>query len=189
MRQNTTILFLILFCNVYGQKWHLNKIDKNSKFSYEYWFQFENADDNNSYSIKKVEGKPQSIIQLTDNKENNINFATIEIKNLKNDSISKIVTDFDGLGKLQLEPGKYNMEISAVNYDKFSVEFSIVENIYLELNIKLGLAPELTIYQINSKTELSEAEILKIMKCVNENRQNFYKNCSEQNKFYISMQI
>ncbi len=189
MKQTISILFLLLFCNVYGQKWNLNRIDEKSKFKYEYWFQFENADDSSSYSLKKIEGKSISTIRLTDNKANIINFATIEIKNLRNDSLSKIVTDFDGLGKLQLEPGKYGMEISAMNYDKFTVDFSILENIFFELNIKLGLAPELTIYQLNSKTELNETEILTIMKCVNENRQNFYRNCSERNKFYVSMQI
>ena len=190
MRQITTIiLFILLFQDAFGQKWHLNRIDEKSKFKYEYWFQFENADDISSYSLKKIEGKSTSTIRLTDNKGNIINFATFEIKDLRNDSLSKIVTDYDGLGKLQLEPGKYSMEISAMNYDKFTVDFSIVENIFFELNIKLGLAPELTIYQINSKTKLNEAEILTIMKCVNENRQNYFKNCSEQSKFYVSMQI
>lgn len=167
----------------------MNRIDENSKFKYEYWFQFENADDSTLYSFKKIEEKSISKIRITDNKGNIINFATIEIKNLRNDSLSKIVTDFDGIGKLQLEPGKYSMEISAMNYDKCTFDFNIVKNIFFELNIKLGLAPELKIYQINSKTELNEAEILTIMKCVNENRQNYYKNCSEQNKFYVSMQI
>ena len=190
MRQITTIiLFILLFQNAFGQKWHLNRIDEKSKFKYEYWFQFENADDISSYSLKKIEGKSTSTIRLTDNKGNIINFATFEIKDLRNDCLSKIVTDYDGLGKLQLEPGKYSMEISAMNYDKFTVDFNIVENIFFELNIKLGLAPELTIYQINSKTELNEAEILTIMKCVYENRQNYFKNCSEQSKFYVSMQI
>lgn len=189
MKQTISILFLLLFCNVYGQKWHLNRIDEKSKFKYEYWFQFENADDSSSYSFKKIEGKSISTIRLADNKGNTINVATIEIKNLRNDSLSKIVTDFDGLGQLQLEPGKYSMEISAMNYDKLTVDFNILENIFFELNIKLGLAPELTIYQINSKAELNETEILTIMKCVNENKQRFYRNCSEKDKFYVSMHI
>ena len=68
-------------------------------------------------------------------------------------------------------------------------DFDIEENFYFEHNIKLGLAPEVDFYQINSKIELNEAEIFRIMKCVDENRQNFSKNCSEQNKFYVLMQI
>jgi hypothetical protein len=187
MKQTISIFFLLLFCNVYGQKLLSNHIDEKSKFKYQYWFKFENTEDISSYNLKKIESI--STIRLTDNKGNIINFPTIEIKDLRNDSLSKIVTDFDGLGKLQLKPGKYSMEISAINYDKFTVDFSIIENNFFELNIKLGLAPELTVYQINSKTELNETEILTIMKCVNENRQNFYRKCSESNKFYVSMQI
>ena len=190
MRQITTIvLFILLFQNAFGQKWHLNRIDEKSKFKYEYWFQFENADDISSHSLKKIEGKSTSTIRLTDNRGKIINFATIEIKNLNNDSLSKIVTTLDGVAKLQLKSGKYRMEISALSYDKFSFDFDIEENIYFEHNIKLGLAPEVDFYQINSKIELNEAEIFRIMKCVDENRQNFSKNCSEQNKFYVLMQI
>jgi hypothetical protein len=76
-----------------------------------------------------------------------------------------------------------------LNYDNCTFEFNILENIFFELNIKLGWATELDIYQINSKFELNETEILRIMKCVNENRLNYNKICSENNKFYISLQI
>ena len=189
MKQTTTLLFLLIFSTIYGQKWHLNRIDKSSKFKYEYWFQFENSDDSSTYSFKKFEGNSISTIQLTDNKGDTIIFAPIKIKNLDNDSIVKILTDINGIGKLQLKPGKYTMLIPAVNYDTFSFDFSIIENEFFKLNVKLGLAPELEVYQINSKTQLIEIEILTIQKCVKENRQDFYKNCSDQKKFYISMHI
>jgi hypothetical protein len=189
MRQTTTILFLLLFCNVYGQKWHLNRIDKISKFKYEYWFQFENADDSSSYNFKKTDGKSLSTIQLTDNKGDMVVFATIKIKDLENDTSFIIVTDFDGLGKIQLKPSKYNMEITALNYDKFIFDFSVFENENFNLKVKLGLGPESDVYQINSKVELKEKEILTIINCVKENRQDYYKKCLDQKRYYVMMHI
>jgi hypothetical protein len=138
MRQISTILFLLLYYNVHGQKWHLNRIDENSTFKYEYLFQFENLKDTTTYIFKKIKEKSLSSIHITDNKGNIINFATIKIKNIRNDSISRIVTDYDGVGKLNLEAGKYRIEISALNYDNCTFEFNILENIFFELNIKLG---------------------------------------------------
>lgn len=179
----------MLFCNVYGQKWHLNRVDKSSKFKYEYWFHFENEDDSSSYIFKKNKGKSISKIQLTDNKGDSIDFAFICIKDFGNDTTYKILTDFDGLGQLKLMPGRYSMEILAVNYDKFSLDFSILENEFFDLNVKLGLASELEIYQINSKTVLNEGEILEVMKCVKENRKDYYKKCSDNKKFYVKMHI
>lgn len=167
----------------------MNRIDKSSKFKYEYWFQFENEGDSSSYSFKKNAGKSISTIQITDNSGDTVIFATMRIKDLDNDTSFIIITDFNGLGKLMLKPGKYSLEISAPNYDKFTFDFMIEEDEFFNLNVKLGLAPELTVYQINSKTELNEGEILTIMKCVKENRQEFYKNCSDQKKYYVTMHI
>jgi hypothetical protein len=189
VRQTTTILFLLLFCNVYGQKWHLNRIDKSTKFKYEYWFQFDNIDDTSSYNFEKSAGHLKSTIQLTDHKGNTVLFATIRIKGLGNNDLFNIISDFDGLGIVKLRHGKYRIEISAVNYDKFSFDFTISEGEYFDLNIKLGLAPELTVYQINSKNELSEREIQAIINCVRVNRQDFYKICLDKGRYKISMHI
>ncbi len=189
MRQTTTILLLLLFCNVYGQKWHLNRIDKSAKFKFEYWFQFDNIDDTSSYNFKKNVGHLKSTIQLKDNKGDTVIFATIRIKGLDNDTLLNIISDLDGLGIVKLRPGKYRIEISAMNYDKLSFDFIISEGEYFDLNIKLGLAPELTVYQINSKNELTEQEIQAIINCVKVNRQDFYKICSDKDRYQIVMHI
>lgn len=104
MNQKITILFLLLFCNVYGQKWHLNRINKSKKFKYEYWFQFDNIEDTSSYHIEKKVGQQNSTIQLTDNNGDTVIFATIRIKDLDNDTSFIINPDFYGLGKLMLKP-------------------------------------------------------------------------------------
>ena len=189
MRQTTTILFLLFFCNVYGQKWHLNRIDRSAKFKFEYWFQFDNIDDTSTYNFEKTEGQSKSTIQLTDNEGDTVLFETIRIKGLNNDTILNIISDIDGLGIVNLRPGKYQIEISAINYDKFSFDFTISEGEYFDLKIKLGLGPELEVYQINSRTELKVQEIISIMNCVKENRQYYYKKCSDNKRYYITKQI
>ncbi|MFI0427516.1 MAG: carboxypeptidase-like regulatory domain-containing protein [Flavobacterium sp.] len=189
MKQKTTILFLLLICNVYGQKWHLNRIDKNSKYKYEYWFQFQNLEDSCTFNEEKILGKLKSTIQLTDNKNKFVSLANITIKNLESGYITNLTTDLNGLGEVSLKPGKYKVFISAINYDEFTFDFKISENEAINLKVQLGLAPELDVYQINSKTELKEVDIFEIMKCVKENKQNFYENCSQREKFYITMQI
>jgi hypothetical protein len=189
VKQTAIILFLLLACNVYGQKWHLNKIDKGAKFKYEYWFQFDNIEDTSSYNFEKKLGQLKSTIQLTDNKGDTVAFATIKIKGLDNDTLLNILSDLDGLGIVKLRPGKYRIEISAMNYDKYSFDFTISEGEYFDLNIKLGLAPELTFYQINSKNELTEQEIQTIIYCVKINRQDFYKKCSDKDRYKIVMHL
>lgn len=81
------------------------------------------------------------------------------------------------------------MEISEFNYDEFTLELILEEDELFNLNVKLGLAPELEVYQINSKTKLSEEEILSIMKCVKRNRREFNQNCSDQKKYYVTMHL
>jgi hypothetical protein len=166
VKPSITILFLLIFCNSYGQKWHLNRINESSKFKYEYWFQFENEDDTSSYIINNSKVNNISTIQVTDNKGNKVSFATITIKEVNNDSVFMMVTDVYGLGQISLKKGKYTILVSAVTFDTYKFDLSINENAFFGLNIKLGLGPELTVYQINSKTELTEADILTIIKCV-----------------------
>ncbi|MEO8516685.1 MAG: carboxypeptidase-like regulatory domain-containing protein [Flavobacterium sp.] len=190
MKQTITILFLLLFCNVYCQKWYLHSINAESDFKYEYWFQFENKDDNPSYNFEKTEGNSISTIKLTDNKGEAIIFARINIKNLDNGALTNLFTDSNGKDELILKSGRYNIEITAMNYDNLSFNFSISEHEIFKLNAKLGLSPQLTVYQINSKNELKEDEIIKIMNCVKVNGgRNFYERCSDNKRFYVSMQI
>ena len=51
--KNLLLLFsIILFPTLnYGQKWHLEKINSESVYKYEYWFSFQNEDDTNSFEI------------------------------------------------------------------------------------------------------------------------------------------
>lgn len=167
----------------------MNRVDKSSNFKYEYWFQFENVEDSSSYSFKKNYDKSISTIEITDNKGDTVVFATIRIKDLDNDTSIIILTNFDGLVKLNLKAGKYKIEITAINYDKFLCDLTVLENESFNLKVKLGLGPELKVYQINSKTKLSKQEILTIMNCVKDNRQDYYKKCINKEKYYVLMHI
>ncbi len=93
------------------------------------------------------------------------------------------------MGQIQLKPGNYSIAIIAMEYDRYSVKLSIKENEFFNLHIKLGLAPEPEVYQINSKEELKENEILSIMKCVKDNKRGFSEKCIDRHRYYLNMQI
>ncbi len=183
MKPTLTIFFLLLFCNVYCQEWFLNRIDTSTKFKYEYWFHYQNIDDSSSHKFEIVSGNQKSAIQLTNNKDDTVEFAIIVIKNLGNDTALSLYSDSNGMGQIQLKPGNYSITIIAIDYDRFSFNFSIKKNEFFNLHIKLGLAPELEVYQINSKEKLEEKEILSIMKCVKDNKRDFFEKCADARSY------
>jgi hypothetical protein len=188
VRQVTTILFLLFFSQVFGQKWHLDDIDKSKEFKYKYTFTFENAEDSSSFIFKKKDTKSISTIQITDNKGDTVVYATIKVNDLENDTSLIILTSTEGLVKLELKPSKYNLEITSIGYDKFIFNFDIFENESFNLKVQLGLGPELGIYAIHSKAILSEPEILAIVNCVKENREVKYTKCNDIKRYFIMTQ-
>ena len=189
MKLTILILSIIFSLQCFGQKWHLNNVDKSKDYPYEYWFQFENLDDTCSYKLTEKLGRGKSHIELYNNQGDTIAFAKIIIHNIETDSVINLISEFNGQSDILLKKGKYRIEISAMNYDKFTLEFEVKNEQHIELRIYLGLAPELTVYQIDSKFELTENEIYEIMKCVKRNRGQFYKNCSDAKKYRVMMQI
>lgn len=67
--------------------------------------------------------------------------------------------------------------------------FEIVSGEQLDLQIKLGLGPELDGYQIDATHILSEEEILDIIGCVKRNRGDFHEHCSQGEKIKVFMRI
>jgi len=139
--------------------------------------------------LNKKLGKQLSSVEFYDNQGNAITFVNVKFENVENDSTITLTPDLYGKTKTKLVKGKFRLEVSSTNYDKFELTFEINEEQYIELKIKLGLAPELTVYQIDSKIKLTEYEILEIMKCVKKNQLDFYESCSEKNKYLIMKQI
>jgi hypothetical protein len=189
MKQTIFILSILLSVQCFGQKWHLNNVDKNEDYPYEYWFQFENTEDTCSYQLTKKQGTQNSTIQLFNNYGDTLVFANVKVINLGNESETTQISDFNGNTELSLEDGKYRIEVRAMNYDNFNLEFEIENGRQVNLNIKLGLAPELEVYQIDSKKELKETKILEIIECVRINRNDFHKICSDLRKYRIMMHI
>lgn len=185
MKRILTFLLTFLCFEGYCQKWHLNQIDKKSKFKFEYWFQFENLDDTCSYKVEKINGHLKSTIRLTDKYNDTLIIALIRITDLDNDSVKSVV--IRGAVQAHIKPGNYRIEINATRYDKLVFALNISEGEYFNLTAKLGLAPELTVYQINSKNKLDEKEIFTIIQCVKANGRNFHK-CSTK-KYLVKMQI
>ena len=189
MKQTILILSILFSVQCFGQKWHLNNVDKNKEYPYEYWFQFKNVEDTCSHQLKKKSESKMSSIRIFDNQDVTVNFANIQVINIENDSETNLIPKFNGNTELRLENGKYRIEVRAMNYDNFNLEFGIENDKQIELNIKLGLAPELEVYQIDSRTELRETEILELIECVRINRDDYYKICSDLKKYRIMMHI
>ncbi|SFT43403.1 Carboxypeptidase regulatory-like domain-containing protein [Lishizhenia tianjinensis] len=189
MKLTFLILSILFTVQCFGQKWHLNKVDKNEDYPYEYWFQFENKEDTSSYQLTTKLNRENSTIRLIDNQGDTVIFANIKVINLAIESETNLTSDFNGNTQLRLENGKYRIEVKASNYAPFNLEFEIGNGQQIDLNIILGLAPELEVYQIDSKTELEETEILEIIKCVRINRDDFHKICSNLKKYRIMMHI
>lgn len=189
MKHTIFILSILISIQCFGQKWHLNNVNENEKFPYEYWFQFENIEDTCSYIQTKNLESENSVFKLLDNQGDIVKFANIKVINLDNDRETNLTSDYKGYSELLLENGKFRIEIRAINYDNFNLEFEIENTEQVELTIKLGLAPELEVYQIDSKKELTETEILEIIECVRINRDDFHKICSDFKKYRIMIHI
>lgn len=189
MKKTVLIISILLSVQSFAQKWHLNNVDEHEKYPYEYWFQFENTEDTCSYQLEKKSDKVNSTIRLVDNQGDTVVFANVKVINIANESETNLTSDINGNTELRLENGKYRIEVRALNYDTFNLEFEIENGQQIELNINLGLAPELEIYQIDSKTELNETEILQIIECVRINRNEYHKTCTDLKKYQIMMHI
>ena len=189
MKQTIFIISILFSIQCLGQKWHLNNVDKSEKYPFEYWFQFENLEDTCSYELTENLESQNSVFKLTDTQGDTVIFANIKVINLESESETNVISEFNGETELQFENGKYRIEVEALKYDNFNLDFEIENSQQVELKIKLGLAPELEVYEIDSKKELTETEILEIIECVRVNRNDFHKNCSDLRKHRIMMHI
>lgn len=192
MKQIIFVLYLMFPFNVFCQKLiysGIDTIDKRNKYKYEYWFRFDNVDDTSSYVMDKKVGVDTSLIFLTDHLGVRVVFASITIKNLVTGTITELRSNFDGWVSEKLKPGHYLLNVDFFKSDPFALRFSLGNNEQLYLKVRLGLAPELTIYQINSKKKLPKAKVQSIMKCVKEHRNDDIGKCRKRKQYYISIQI
>lgn len=173
----------------FGQRWHLNSVDSTKQFSYEYWFQFENLDDTSTFELTKRNGMDSSTIYLFENSGSNDVFADIRVEQLGTDSVFHLLPFYNGEATGYFGAGTYRIVAYAPRYDRFETIVKLEEGEYFELKIYLGLGPELTVYQINSKTELEEKTLLEIMQCVKGHRSKPFEKCSRIEDYYISVQI
>ena len=190
------IKYLLLFVNLmlilnhsFSQTWTEHTAINDTIYKYEYWFQFDNTDNENSYTIDKNFGKDFTEISVFNNYGDTLSLSNIVIINKLTGERKGQISDFNGLCFLNLNNGKYQIEVNVLGYDKFLLDFEIINNEPINLKITLGLAPELQVYQICSKNILKEKTIKKIIKCVKENRKTNIKKCERKNEYIISIQI
>jgi hypothetical protein len=189
MRIFCLIFLLIISLKAFGQVWHLNKVDKTQKYSYDYRF-FPDYSDSNSYTINRKIGIKPSTIFITDYYGDTSLFALITVLNLNTRSIDTLPISPMGRKQLMLDSGQYQITISCFGYDLFHVTVEINSGEFIDLKVKLGAGPELVgWYHIRSIIELSEPEILKVIECVKERRTNPSKICEDKKKYYISIEI
>ncbi|MPM11169.1 hypothetical protein SDC9_57508 [bioreactor metagenome] len=167
----------------------MNNVDTTQEYPYEYWFQFQDLDDTCTYKLTKKSGRQNSIIELYNNHGDTVIFVNIRIQNIETGSLTNLISDLNGQSNIGLEKGKYKIEISAMNYDKFNMEFEVADEQYIELKIYLGLAPGLSVYEIDSKSALTENEIFEIIDCVKKNRNELLQECSDENKYRVMLQL
>lgn len=188
MKQALFLLPLLISIPSLAQSWHLNNVNQEEEYPFEYWFQFENADDTSSFELKENPQSQNTAVTIRSVRGDSVEFASIRLININDDSECQGITDFYGASVFHLTDGKYSIDVDAMGYDDFSFNFEIKHGRQVELDIILGLAAELEVYQINSKARLEESEIVEIMECVRINRQDFHQKCSELMKYLIFLQ-
>ncbi|WP_417612642.1 hypothetical protein [Owenweeksia hongkongensis] len=165
------------------------------EFSYKYFFSLDFENDTNSFQtsslpIDSTLSKISGTITTTRNQPFD-GIGVIKLINRFNSSIEYI--DIRGNGKFEglIEEGKYDFELSGGIYDRFLTEIEIKKGEELVLDIKLGRAAEDEVYEVHSKKEMSEREVLKIKNCEQENRLNFniQLQCAEKDSYFIVVQI
>jgi len=164
-------------------------IDESKEFGYEYWFQFEDTQDSCTYFITKQDGGQTSVIEIYDKNGDTLSFAIIQIEDIESKKVFDNIADIHGKIKIQLNQGKYRVRVSAMGYSSCETDLELAEDQSVVLKIILAFPPDLEVYQINSKVELDESEIRKIMDCVEKSRGKFHEDCSDKERYLVMMHI
>ncbi len=198
MRKTIKHIIILFFFTIsfssFSQKWKLNNVDKTKEYGFQYTFSFQNENNENEFKIleKKNSKRTEFSGQIFDKLNNPISGVFIKIISKTKTFNKQIQVDFDGNFKTELPTGDYSIEINYVGYDQFKTDFRIKENSTTDFKIKLGLGQEFRIYQIDSKTELTENKISEIIDCVNGKRElkSFSTTeCSEKKRYKVTIQI
>lgn len=198
MKKSILTFIVILFFQVitYGQKWHLERINKESKYKYEYWFNFQNEDDTNTVEIIYTPSKELKRIissEIFDRNDQKISFANMQIRDTNNNIEFYLTPDIDGRFIIDTKIEVFELKVYQPGFDKLSIIIKLKQTEDLFIKIKLGLCEELGIYQLDSKRELKPEEITNIINCVKTNRdngiENYLKMCEDLKLFRINQQI
>ncbi|MGS2727885.1 carboxypeptidase-like regulatory domain-containing protein [Psychroserpens sp. BH13MA-6] len=194
MRHILILFFFTISFSSFSQNWELNDIDKTKDYGFQYTFSFQNENDKNEFYISEKKNSKTAELsgKIFDKLKNPISGVYIKIISKTKSLNKKIQADFDGNFKTELPTGEYSIEINHMGYDQFKTDFRIRENSSTEFKVKLGLGKELRIYQIDSKTELTDNIISEIIDCVSGKRKSksfSTTKCSEKDKYKVTIQI
>ncbi|AUC76670.1 carboxypeptidase-like regulatory domain-containing protein [Olleya sp. Bg11-27] len=194
MKHIIILLFLTISFSSFSQNWKLNNVDNIKEYGFEYIFSFQNEDDNNEFKITEKKNSKSTEIsgQIFDKLNNLISGISVKIISKKRTLSKELQADFYGKFITELPIGEYSIEINHIGFDQFKTDFCIKEYSSKDFIIKLGLSQELRIYQIDSKSELTDNKISEIIECVNGKRKSKSFStieCSEKNKYKVTIQI
>lgn len=172
-----------------AQTWQYLGVDSNTLYTHEYSLMFENLDDSCTYKIERLKDIDSTRLILTDVEGHRVIFSRILVYDLEYNLIHQTHSDFYGRASFLIPSGNYKLKVESIAHDDFLAEFDILPNESFLLKIELGLAPELDHYKINSKAKLSETEMELIANCLKRNKKEKESNCSDKDRFIISIHI
>lgn len=169
-----TFLFILINSISFCQKWSYQGHDKKEKYGHVYCFSFQNEEDTNSlnYSYSNLIDSNNVTVAFMDNNGKAIPFANFEIRTDFSDEYIIVNTGIDGEYSMSINCGEIEITAKNLQYDDFQTVLELDSNQKLNLTIMLGLAPELQIYQINSRKKIPDSEkeslllSLKLTRCV-----------------------
>lgn len=191
-----TTIIIIIQIPTFGQKWYFEGIYNECKYKYRYCFSFQNEDDTNSIEllytpIKETSRKITGVIFNRYNEK--LPYAHVQILDSNQNVVSNITPNSNGDFFIDTIMDNFELKITYIGYDKFSIMVNLKQNEDLYLKIKLGMDKELRIYEIHSKRQLKTEEIIKIIECVKNSRDqeiyDFYKTCVDSKIFELRIQI
>lgn len=93
----------------------------------------------------------------------------------------------DGKIDTTINPGSYRISINAAGYKSFDTIFSVGDKTIFHFNIILIPDPMPTIYEVDSRRELTPLEINRVKACVFKGKDLL--KCSKKKIYYVVMQI
>ena len=169
------------------------KVDGEKEYPFRYQFTARNAEDITSGEIQKELDGEHSIFQIETSSGAPISFENFELENIKTGSIHTYSTNAEGNKKVKLKKGTYQLRVPSLYWnehylDSFDLRFVIGRKENMRITLKLA-GETANRYEIHSKMELQDDEILEAVDCVKNQGNGTKKGCRVEGKYFVMIQI